>query len=438
MATTRERVLLVRGPYRKGDCEVLEIEDPELRLLSAVALHQDREPDIPGLGGTRWLEPEGLESFRALRRRAVEEAVRLAGAMQSKLTLLRRAAGEESTHLLFTGGKGVIAGSKPAALGELERQRLKLHARLLLELAGSYLASKDAGVATPELEVIEKEARRLAPDLQLTIGLECERDTGEATAMGVLAGIEQAVLEEELAVDPERPLLGLAILVVGVGKVGLPLVRMLVEVGADVYVYDPGLVPDLTAAQEWVAELAADKAAVHPNDGMLLASLVRRGRVLPPEDEKGALSDTRFTVVSPNGGLTDWLSGEIEGVRRFELLAAAGRAGRLRLILGAGNYQLPLSSDAASAERRAVALRELGDAGVRWIPDALVSPGGVIAVSHERLPTWDPEAVNADARRVVRNGVAELYRRARSGGCLDDPLAFFAEFEEMSGRGGGR
>jgi len=66
-----------------------------------------------------------------------------------------------------------------------------------------------------------------------------------------------------------------------------------------------------------------------------------------------------------------------------------------------------------------------------WIvPDTLVSPGGVIAVSHELSPPWDSEAVNDDAYRMVQQSVRTLFDWSRKAGGLNS-VSVYQTFEKM-------
>jgi glutamate dehydrogenase/leucine dehydrogenase len=421
--------LELRGPVLEDDFEVYEAvdsssADPADHVYSCVAIcRKDWTDQWPALGGTRW--------FKKDRARAPHEAVELAMSMYIKSSLLRKSAHSlhngNGSHGLFNwqGGKGVIWTPSGA---ELTPHRLRCHGRLIDWLQGQYVASGDVGVGEPELEQIALETRHL-------IGLNCRRDTGEATAYGIFAGLRQAALEqaEELGADPTDPidpLRGVPVLVIGAGKVGFPLLRLLHDAGAEVWVYDEFLKPD--AVEAWYEKMVQREAAVGAEHLAALQAIQRAGRIFSTEE--AALADGRFRIVSPNGGMAEWLSRapEWSAATRAEILAETrGRHGALRLILGAGNDQV--STTPAGKNGRDRTLSTLKAAGISFVPDPLVSPGGVISVSHERAAAWNAEAVNGDSMKIVRRSVEQLYAESRRRGGID-AVTMYRAFEELTAR----
>lgn len=399
-------------------------------LFSCVAVHDfDPQRGWPALGGTRWVHvdlPPGTSVEKA-RGRGRREAMRLAQAMTWKNRLLRHAsaalsreqadeAGGRDRTIGWQGGKGVIvtvgSGAAPSTLDPL---RLVAHGRLIEHIGGDCFGSKDAGVGTAELKWIETATR-------YTIGLGCQLDTGEATAYGVLGGIAAAGRSLGLPVEQRTPeqlvteprssdLGGLRVLVVGCGKVGLPLLELLDRRGAECVCVDPLF----SAGPQAVYEQAANRGgAVSEQHRALVARLSAEGRCLTTLDE--ALEQGVYDIVSPNGGPTHWL---LSGPDQREATVAerlarwwgdVGRGSHL-IVAGAGNAQLPTGDDEAQDARSARAI--LDDAGVVVVPDPVVSPGGVIAVSHELRPSWDATAVNTDAAAIVHRSVEELFARTR-------------------------
>lgn len=431
--------LQLRGPRSLGDCELYEAvdeshPDPEEHIYSCVALYRKNwRSGWPALGGTRW-HPEARDAEQG-KAGARREAVELASAMYMKNSLLRHAdehrrvtgaaKGSEGLELFgWQGGKGVIwTPYRPEVSKEENRRRfltprrLICHGLLLQHLGGEYIGSKDMGVGTAQLKWIETSTR-------FTIGNGCLADTGEATAAGVAEGLREAARElarrGELEIGgPEAPLRGLGVLVVGAGKVGLPLIRELHgESGAEVWVYDPELDP--SQLELYYRQKRNQGAAVDERHAVALAELAQQGRILHGEGaEELALTLPGLRIVSPNGGRTGWLSDSLApgGPSRAEVLArAAAQDGSLRLVLGAGNDQVPISDGAR--ESREAALAALAGAGVWFLPDPLVSPGGVIAVSHELAPEWNREVVNQDTREIVALGVRQFFAayEGRAGG----------------------
>jgi glutamate dehydrogenase/leucine dehydrogenase len=406
-----------RGPTNREDVfDVYEAVDERNQIYSCVALcRKDWNDEWAALGGTRWFQKD--------REQACHEAIELAMAMYIKNSLLRKSErsleGRENHLFDWQGGKGVI-WTPPGA--ELTPHRLRCHGRLIDWLQGQYIGSGDIGVGGPELRYIAEETPH-------TIGLGCKRDTGEATAYGIFSGLEQSVREDGFDADPKAPLAGLPVLVIGAGKVGLPLLLLLHRAGAEVYIFDPGVQPDPAAVEDWYQRELGRKAAIGEEHLAALQEVQRAGRIFA--SEAAALDDPRVRIVSPNGGLAEWLSRPLNGSAdtRAEVLAAnRAKNGRLRLILGAGNDQVSTTETGKPGRDRT--LSTLAEAGIGFVPDTLVSPGGVISVSHERAPEWDADQVNEDAVQVVCRSVEQLYREARRLGGTD-AVTMYRAFEKL-------
>ncbi|HYU33518.1 MAG TPA: hypothetical protein VEW48_15295 [Thermoanaerobaculia bacterium] len=415
--------LELRGPIREDVFDVFEAVDassPNLQdhIYSCVALcRKDWNDRWPALGGTR--------HFQKDRSRAPHEAIELANAMYIKNSLLRRSAqslADGASLFDWQGGKGVI-WSPPGA--PLTSHRLRCHGRLIDWIGGQYVASGDIGVGQPQIRIMAQETRHL-------IGLGCHRDTGEATAYGIFAGLRQAVREQAAAfgADPADPLRGLPVLVFGAGKVGFPLLWMLHDAGAEVWVFDESLKPGAEPVESWYAQSVERGAAVREEHRAALRAIDAAGRILT--SERDALEHPRARVVSPNAGMAEWLSRQAawdSGASRASWLAAnRAKNGNLRLILGAGNDQVSTTAVGKSGRDRTLAT--LAEAGIAFVPDPLVSPGGVISVSHERAAEWDAERVNEDARRVVARSVEQLYEESRRRGG-NDAVTMYGAFESL-------
>ena len=440
-------MITFNGPRKLDtDFEIFEAkgEERDGPIYSCVVLYRGNwVAGWPALGGTRWFSREDLSNEDA-HEAARAEAKELAISMMAKNSLLRHASnalaeehpswGVRTNIFGWQGGKGII-WTPTKGRGKLTPYRLMCHGRLLEQIGGEYLASKDQGVGTVELKWIEKASR-------FTIGLGCEEDTGRATAAGVVAAIMTASAEAGVLsgaptghIDWREDqigdgLSGLTVLVVGAGKVGLPLLKMLDDNGANCLVYDPWL--KLDAVDEFFHQTRRRGATVGEEHRRLLLRLARDGRVI--EDEKEALTNPTYDVLSPNGGATGWLSRvpsylEGEGMTRAELLAGvAGSGSPLKLVVGAGNDQLPATAS-RTAERDA-ALDVLGTAGIQFLPDPVVSPGGVVAVSHELLSQWDGSRVLSDTFALVRRTTSALYHQARELGGTTAPTMYRA-FETL-------
>jgi glutamate dehydrogenase/leucine dehydrogenase len=87
-------------------------------------------------------------------------------------------------------------------------------------------------------------------------------------------------------------------------------------------------------------------------------------------------------------------------------------------------------------KERAEALQLLTATGVMFVPDPIVSPGGVIAVSHELLGKWEALNVNQDAANLVDRSVRALYsttsRPTTSASAFDAFVRLTSQFPDSS------
>jgi glutamate dehydrogenase/leucine dehydrogenase len=403
-----------RVPVDADHIEILEIRDDapdeDRRIYSCVALYRkDWRNDWPALGGTRWLQAVGDEVPTP--EMARKEAASLALAMFMKNNLIRKAELqlEHREQILFgwQGGKGVIW--TPWDKGRdarhnrryLTPRRLMCHGLLIEQLRGEYIGSKDAGVGGSELRWIERATN-------FTIGNGCLVDTGDGTAYGVHTGMRTTLEILGKIGSGERKMDGIPVLICGLGKVGFPLMQILQEDGAIVSIWEPALGGTTDADLENFWKKSDDAgAAIEPRHLETLKSL--RQSIFRSEDEAlGAIPQTRRGIhfVCPAGSRIEWLTDHVNGATRYEILASRSDAAEC-IVLGPANDQLPLSSDKRSA--REAALKRMTEAGVLYVPDPVVSPGGVVAVSHELTAHWKNENVRNDTIHIVDKSVRMLF-----------------------------
>lgn len=406
-----------------------EAADPEQQVYSCVALYRKGwRHDWPALGGTRWLQPVGDEV--ATPEVARREAASLALAMFMKNNLIRKAELEleHREQLLFgwQGGKGVVwtpweAGGDPKTnRRHLTPRRLMCHGLLIEQLRGEYIGSKDAGIGGSELRWIERSTN-------FTIGNGCLRDTGDGTAQGVHSGMLTTLQRTGKFVTGVKRMRGIPVLICGLGKVGFPLMQMLHEDGAVVSIFEPMLHGTSDAElSEFYEKAEAGGAAVEPKHLETLRSL--RANVFSSERAalETATQGSGVHFVCPAGPRIEWLSENVAGRPRYEILASRADAGEC-IILGPANDQLALSSEHRA--QREAALARMTGAGITYIPDPLVSPGGVIAVSHELTAKWRAESVARDSIHIVEKSIHMLFDRT------DDPkssTSIYQAFERLA------
>jgi glutamate dehydrogenase/leucine dehydrogenase len=404
-----------RYPVDADHIEIFEVcgDDtaPEDRVYSCVALYRRNwRNDWPALGGTRWLQVQPEEDVPTPEM-ARKEAASLALAMFMKNNLIRKAELqlEHREQLLFgwQGGKGVIwtpwdKGSEPKKNRKhLTPRRLMCHGLLVEQLRGEYIASKDAGVGGSELRWMERATN-------FTIGNGCGIDTGAGTAYGVHAGMRSTLGVLGKRGSGSRQLEGIPVLICGLGKVGFPLMQILHEDGAIVSIWEPALSGTQDADLEAFWEKSdASGAAIDKTHLATLKSL--RANIFSSETE--ALQATPKNgrgvhIVCPAGSRIEWLTEHVGGKSRYEILSSRADAAEC-IVLGPANDQLPLSSD-KRAECDA-ALKRMTEGGVLYIPDPVVSPGGVVAVSHELTAHWDAKKVREDSIHIVDKSIEMLF-----------------------------
>ncbi len=306
---------------------------PEIGLTLIVAIHSTALG--PGEGGLRMKRYPRVDD-------AVVDALRLSSAM----TLKSAAAG-----LSFGGGKAVVLEPPP----EVPRAEI-MHAigDFVEELDGGFIVGPDSGTGTADMDLILDRTRHVVGYSQARGGL---GDPSPSTAVTVLGSIRHAL---ELVGDAAG-LDGKSVGVLGVGKVGARLAKLLVEEGANVT----------------VADIEAGRAAGTASETGAVA-------VAP-----AALMEQRMDVFAPCG------AGEVIGPAKAESI-------RCRILAGAANNPLVADEVASALHRR----------GILYVPDFIANCGGVVHNSVEYrggtgadIPAALDEAIGR-ARVVLERAIA--------------------------------
>ncbi|MFL6071875.1 MAG: Glu/Leu/Phe/Val dehydrogenase dimerization domain-containing protein [Mycobacteriales bacterium] len=264
--------------------------------------------------------------------------------------------------LPYGGGKTVLVA--PAELDAAGRRALLLDAGDAIEaLGGQYVTGPDAGTGPADMAVIGERTAHVTcrPREQGGSG----GAPSAATAAGVLAAL-RAVCREALgatgsAGGPDFG--GLSVAVCGLGHVGTPLVRELAAAGAEL------VVADVEPARKALADEVGARWAA-PAD-----CLTAEVDVLVPAALGGVLT----------AGLVPRL--------------------RCRAVVGPANNQLATAEVAGLLHRR----------GIVWVPDEVVSAGGVVyAVAVERDHASPAEA-GARVAAIGDRVAALLATAARTG-----------------------
>ena len=311
-----------------GHEQVVYCNDRGSGLKAIVAVHSTRLG--PALGGTRFY-PYGSDD------EALDDVLRLAKGMTYKSA----AAG-----LDLGGGKAVIIGDPAVHKTEA---LLRAYARFVDSLGGRYITAEDVGTTQPDMDLIRRETRHVTG---VSRSLGGSGDPSEATAYGVLHAMRAVAKHLWGAASLE----GRHVTVTGVGKVGIALVRHLVEQRCHVTVADvvPAAV-DRVARDFGVDSVPPEKSHTVECDIWAPCAL---GRALSP-------------VTIP------------------EL--------RCEAVCGSANNQL---ADADCIEM-------LAERGVLYAPDYVVNAGGVINVAEE-LVGYHRERAYGQVRRIFDTTTAVL------------------------------
>jgi glutamate dehydrogenase/leucine dehydrogenase len=302
------------------------VREADSGLCAVIAIHSTALG--PALGGLR------IRHYEHDLPEALDDALRLSRAM----TLKAATAG-----LDLGGGKAVVVDD---GRSELRGSRLVALAQEIERLGGDYITAEDIGTTTADMDLIaEHTSYVVGRSRHGGVG----GDPSPETARTVLGAIGAALS----TLDGDEVLAGRTVGVIGVGKVGWPIVRSLLDAGARVIAFDP----DTTASQ--------------------------RARAVGAElaESAGQLLGLELDVLSPCavGGLID---------------DEVARQLRCRIVCGCANNQL------ATDETACV----LAERGILYVPDFLANCGGLIHADAERRGAGPDEVTLrvADAKQRLR------------------------------------
>ena len=283
---------------------VVFVNDRAAGLQAIIAVHNTRQG--PAIGGCRMWPYESADA-------ALTDVLRLSRGMTYKNALAGISSG---------GGKSVIIGDPRTA---------KTHALFsamgaaIDSLGGRYIVAEDSGTSPADMAIMANATSYVA-------GLESDSTSGDpspSTALGVFFSIRKAVSFR----FGKSTLAGVRVHVQGLGKVGLELVKLLINDGAIVVASD---------INEESCRLARDELSIHTvsNDKLL----TDRCDVLAPCALGGILNEWSIPTLNT------------------------------AIIAGAANNQLLTQGDDA----------RLANSGILYCPDYLINAGGVIDVYHRR------------------------------------------------------
>jgi len=321
--------------------DVLAVRRAGSGLRAIIAVHSTLLG--PSLGGVRFY-PYEHEKL------ALQDVLRLSRAMTQKAALAGLAHG---------GGKAVIIGDplrmKTPAL-------LRDFSDVVNTLEGRYITAEDVGTTQDDMDLI----RETTPFVGGTaISRGGSGDPSAATALGVVVAMEAAAARRW-----GEGLGGRRVCVLGAGKVGGEIIRLLVERNVVVIASD------------------VDHAKA------LRALGIGAARIVDPTDALSTAADI-LCPCALGGLLTDEVVSEL----RFEI------------IVGAANNQLGRTEVAGLLEK----------ADILYIPDFLANAGGIINIAEESRG-YDAERAVAAVGQIRATTTAVL-ERAELGGITPQAAA---------------
>ncbi|QSQ10899.1 Leu/Phe/Val dehydrogenase [Myxococcus landrumensis] len=325
------------------------LSDSRTGLKAIVGMHNTRLG--PGLGGTRALSTYTSEE------EAVADALRLARGMTYKAAL---------AGLPHGGGKAVIMLPR----GNFDRAKLfESFGRAVESLCGRYITTEDSGTSTDDMEHVRKHTKYV-------VGLkERSGDPSPVTAFGVARAMEATAKNVFGSAD----LKGLRVTVLGVGHVGMYLVKELHERGAKVWVSDINAASVEHAVKHYGAT-AVDADTLHRMEADVFA----------PCALGGAINDATLPLL------------------------------KVKAVCGAANNQLLTMRHG----------EQLASRGILYVPDYAANAGGLINVAQE-WAGYDREKAYARASNIF-DTIDTLLRRAKESGQRPEQVADRMVEEKLS------
>ena len=345
---------MLEGLSQSEHEDVVVVRHPKSGLRAIIAVHSTLLG--PSLGGARFYPYE--DDAAALR-----DVLRLSRAMTEKAALAGLAQG---------GGKAVIIGDpnlvKTPAL-------LRDFACAVDSLGGRYVTAEDVGTTQDDMDLI-RETTPFVAGTALSRG--GSGDPSIATALGVVVAMEAAAAHRW-----GGELKGKTVCVVGAGKVGREVIRLLVERQAVVVACD---VDD-------------DKA-----EGALRSGCTH---IIDPLEATGTYADI-LCPCALGGLLTEEVVPDLH----------------VGIIVGAANNQLA----------RAQVADALAAAGVLYVPDFLANAGGIINIAEEATGYDRTRALKAVGR--IRDTTITVLERAEAQGVTPQAAAEELVARRLAGAGG--
>jgi leucine dehydrogenase len=320
------------------------VDDPGTGLKAIIAVHSTALGPAAG-GCRRWQYASDAE--------AVTDVLRLSRGMTYKNAV---------AGLPFGGGKSVILADDDTPKSEA---LFRAFGQAVETLGGRYITAEDVGIAVDDMRIVREETRFVSglPQSGESAGGDPSPWTALGCYLGLVAGVRHRLDKDGVA--------GLKIAVQGVGHVGLKLVEMLVEGGAEVIVADVN------------------------RENLRRAKAIEGVTVVPPLD----ILFTDVDVLAPCA------LGNVLDAQTIPRIKAS-------LVAGAANNQLSTPEDG----------QRLADRGILYAPDYVINAGGVISVAHEYLGESSESAVRVEVERIPER-LREIFEESARSNRPTDEIA---------------
>lgn len=307
-------------------------EKPEVGLKAIIAIHNTNLGQ--SMGGCRMHDYRSTDG-------ALNDVLRLSRGMTYKSAL---------AGLPLGGAKSVIIGNSRT---HKSRELLLAMGDFIESLNGQYRAAGDIGTSTNDMLIISESTSHVFGTGEKGRG----GDPSPMTAHGVYQGICAAVKHQF-----DSDLNGLSVVVIGVGKVGYSLVKLLVKANASVYIadnYPPNAQQVINDFN--VCEISVDEALTYKAD-----------------------------IIAPcaMGSVINQLNvGNIKA----------------KIIAGSANNQLATDAMGEALMKR----------GILYAPDYVINAGGIINVFYELSDSYDINAATACVENIG-NTLTQIFLRSES------------------------
>lgn len=350
-----------RGDYLKHEGMFFELSQHS-NVIHGAFIHKTRRGQAQG--GTRFW---GYDTFEG----ALRDGLRLSAGMTRKNAL---------AGLWWGGGKGVI--TRDPALDhrdtETRKKIFEEYGRFITSLRGCYITAEDVGTNTADIHHIFSTTRFVTCIPESVGG---SGNPSAPTALGVVCGMEAA-----LEVLDGGDLRGRVVAVQGLGNVGEPLVRYVLERGARRVIASDISSENVEAVKNRISDGRLEARVTTALD---LSILAEECDILAPCAVGAILNERTIPKI------------------------------RAKIVCGAANNQL----EVPSRDDEALFLR-----GISYVPDFLVNRMGIVNCANEQYgyvsaDPYQAQHLSRDWEHSIYQGSLRVLRKSKESGIAPGKMA---------------